>query len=67
PSPILGEGGPRKWWVRVCFELKKREIFEFGVAPHPAYSATFSLMEKAKIFGTTINSIDKFSSIESIY
>ena len=44
PSPILGEGGPRKWWVRVCFELKKRGIFEFGVAPHPAYSATFSLM-----------------------
>ena len=46
---------------------KREEIDEFSVAPYPAYSATFSLMEKAKIFGTTINSIDKFSSSESIY
>ena len=44
----LGEGGPRQWWVRDCFEWKCEEIEQFEVAPHPAYSATFSPKEKAK-------------------
>jgi hypothetical protein len=30
------------------YEQKYEEIGDFEVAPHPAYSATFSLMEKAK-------------------
>ena len=34
----LGEGGPRQWWVRDCFEWKCEEIEQFEVAPHPAFS-----------------------------
>ena len=35
PLPILGEGEPRKWWVRECFKRKSEEIGEFVAAPHP--------------------------------
>jgi len=38
PSPVLGEGGPRKWWVREFCEWKSEENEQFEVAPHPAFS-----------------------------
>ena len=34
----LGEGGPRKWWVREFCEWKSEENEQFEVAPHPAFS-----------------------------
>ena len=37
PSPVLGEGGPRQWWVREFCEWKSEEIEQFEVAPHPAF------------------------------
>ena len=72
----MGEGGPRQWWVRVYFTWKCEEIGEFEVAPHPAYSATFSRMEKAKhlycfahfgkyIFINEINSLKTLAQWES--
>ena len=36
PSPVLGEGGPRQWWVREFCEWKCEENEQFEVAPHPA-------------------------------
>ena len=38
PSPVLGEGGPRQWWVREFCEWKSEENEQFEVAPHPAFS-----------------------------
>ena len=38
PSPVLGEGGPRQWWVREFCEWKSKENEQFEVAPHPAFS-----------------------------
>ena len=42
PSPVLGEGGPRQWWVRDCCKWKtyKNSLIRL--------SATISLREKAK-------------------
>ncbi|MEL0278799.1 MAG: hypothetical protein VXB67_14195, partial [Deltaproteobacteria bacterium] len=49
PTLVLGERGPLQWWVKVYFTWKSEEIGKFGVAPHPAYSATFSPKEKQRI------------------
>ena len=38
PSPVLGEGGPRQWWVREFCEWKSEKNEQFEVAPHPAFS-----------------------------
>ena len=46
--PFWERGDRHRRWVRVYFTWKCEEIGEFVAAPHPAYSATFSRMEKAK-------------------